>query len=178
MRTGWVRVACVLSAALVAPIVLAAQQKAAKTPSLTAADYIEIRELVARYAYAVDTGADSGNVYASLFAPGGEFVVNGMTTTGKDALAAMARQFTRGRQSAYHFMMNHVIEPSADGATGKQYVVQLRMGEPGQPNGVGAGGRYDDVYVKTADGWRFKRREFVASERPPRRPPANRPPPQ
>jgi uncharacterized protein (TIGR02246 family) len=164
--------AALLSATVVWPVVTAAQQKAAAPSSLAAADYIEIRELVARYAYAVDTGADNGNVYASLFAPDGEFVVEGAVTTGREALAALARQFTRGRQSAFHFMMNHVIEPSAGGATGKQYVVQLRMGEPGQTNGVGPGGRYDDVYVKTAEGWRFKRRQFVASERPPRRQPA------
>ena len=174
MLKRWVPLAGLLSAIVLWSVIAAAQQKSATPASLSAADYIEIRELVARYAYAVDSGADNGNVYASLFAPGGEFVVNGTVTTGKDALATLARQFTRGRQSAFHFMMNHVIEPSADGAAGKQYLVQLRMGEPGQPNGVGPGGRYDDVYVKTADGWRFKRREFVASERPPRRPPANR----
>ena len=46
---------------------------AASFAGLTAADYIEIRQLVARYAYAVDTGADNGNVYASLFAPDGAF---------------------------------------------------------------------------------------------------------
>jgi len=169
MVKRWLGLAVVVAAAL-GPTSVAAQKGAAKTPSLTPTDYIEIRELAARYAYAVDTGADEGRVYAALFAPGGEFVDDaGKVTTGKDALAALARQYTRGRQSAFHFIMNHVIEPAPEGAMGKQYIVQLSMGEPGKPNSVGAGGRYDDVYVKTPDGWRFKRRQYVPSERPPRR---------
>ena len=83
---------------------------AAKPSTLTPIDYIEIRQLVARYAYAVDTGAENGNVYASLFAPDGVFLGrDGRGTSGKEALAALARRNTRGRQSAFHFIMNHVI---------------------------------------------------------------------
>jgi actinorhodin biosynthesis protein ActVIA len=146
----------------------------AKTPRLTPMDVIEIRQLVARYAYAVDTGADNGNVYASLFAPDGVFLDRtGRPTSGKDALAALARRNTRGQQSAFHFIMNHVIEPTADGARGKEYLVQLRMGEGERPNDIFGGGHYEDVYVKTPDGWRFKQRQFIPSERPaPRSAPA------
>ena len=46
-----------------------AQQKIPAAPS-RAADYVEIQQLVARYAYAVDTHADNGNAYAELFAQG------------------------------------------------------------------------------------------------------------
>ena len=145
----------------------------AKAPTLTPMDYIEIRQLVARYAYAVDTGADNGNVYASLFAPDGAFLDRtGRSTTGKEALAALARRNTRGRQSAFHFIMNHVIEPAGGGAVGKEYLVQLRMGEGERPNDIFGGGHYEDVYVKTPDGWRFKQRQFLPSERPPPRQPA------
>ena len=48
-------------------------RRAASFAGLTAADYIEIRHLVSRYAFAVDSGADNGLVYASLFAPDGAF---------------------------------------------------------------------------------------------------------
>jgi hypothetical protein len=151
-----------------------AAQPGAKTPGLTPMDYIEIRQLVARYAYAVDTGADNGDVYASLFAPDGAFLDRtGRATTGREALAALARRNTRGRQSAFHFIMNHVIEPTAEGARGKEYLVQLRMGEGERPNDIFGGGHYEDVYAKTADGWRFKQRQFIPSERPaPRSAPA------
>src|SRR5690349_19423527 len=93
---------------------------------LTSLDYIEIRQLVASYAYAVDTGADNGYVYAGLFSRDGAFVGrDGRATTGREDLAALARRNTRGQQSAFHFIMNHVIEPSPEGATGKEYLVQL-----------------------------------------------------
>jgi hypothetical protein len=146
---------------------------AAKPTTLTPQDYLEIRQLVARYAYAVDTGADNGGVYASLFASDGAFLDRaGRATTGFENLAALARRNTRGQQSAFHFIMNHVIEPSAGGATGKEYLVQLRMGEGERPNDIFGGGHYEDIYVKTPDGWRFKQRQFLPSERPPPRQPA------
>ena len=107
--------------------------------SLTVFDYIEIKQLVSRYGYAVDTGADDGNMYADLFAPDGAFLDRtGKATTGREALAAVARRFRRGPQSQFHFLMNHVIEPTADGARGKEYLLQLRMGEPGHDNETSA----------------------------------------
>ena len=142
---------------------------AASFAGLAPIDYIEIRQLVARYAYAVDTGADNGNVYASLFAPDGAFADRtGRETKGRDALAALARRNTRGPQSAFHFIVNHVIEPTTEGAVGKEYLLQLRIGEGERPNDVFGGGHYDDIYVKTPDGWRFKRRQFIPSEGGPR----------
>src|SRR4030095_9231870 len=108
----------------------AAGKPAASFAGLTPSDYIEIPPLVARYAYAVDTGADNGNVYASLFAPDGAFADRmGRETKGKEALAALARRNTRGPQAALHFILHHVIEATSDGAVGKEYLVQLRMGE-------------------------------------------------
>lgn len=74
-----------------------------KPPPLTPADYLQIRQLVARDSYAIDTGADDGAVYASLFAADGAFLDRtGRATTGRDNLAALARRNTRGRQSAFH----------------------------------------------------------------------------
>lgn len=138
---------------------------AASVTGLTPSDYIEIRQLVSRYAYAVDTGADNGNVYASLFALDGAFADRmGRETKGREALAALARRNTRGPQSAFHFVVNHVIEPTSEGAVGKEYLLQLRMGEGERPNDIFGGGHYEDVYVKTPDGWRFKRRQFIPSE--------------
>src|SRR5207237_5500062 len=90
---------------------------------------------------------------------------NGRATSGREALAVLARRNTRGPQSAFHFIMNHVIEPSAAGASGKEYLVQLRMGERERPNEIFGGGHYEDVYVRTRDGWRFKQRQFIPSEK-------------
>lgn len=142
-----------------------AQDGSAPPAALTPLDYLEIRQLVARYAYAVDTGADAGAVYASLFTKDGAFVDRtGREITGPKALAELARRNARGPQSAFHFIVNHVIEPSPRGATGRQYLLQLRIGETGRPNDVFGGGTYDDEYEKTPEGWRFRRRRYVPSE--------------
>jgi hypothetical protein len=143
---------------------------AASFSGLSAADYIEIRQLVARYAYAVDTGAENGAVYAGLFAPDGAFADRtGRETRGADALAGLARRDARSPQWAFHFIVNHVIEPSPEGAVGKEYLLQLRIGDGERPNDVFGGGHYDDIYVRTPDGWRFKRRQFIPSEGGPSR---------
>lgn len=151
------------------PLTSVVGKPAANFSGLTALDYIEIKQLASRYAYAVDSGADSGNVYASLFAADGAFADRmGRETKGREALAALARRNTRGPQSAFHFIVNHVIEPTSEGAVGKEYLVQLRIGEGEKPNDIFGGGHYEDIYVKTSDGWRFKRRQFMPSEGSPR----------
>ncbi len=164
MTRRWAPIAMGAATALFALATMQAQQKTAKAPALTAMDYIQIQQLVARYPYAVDTGAESGGMYADLFAPDGVFAQRNGDVTGKDALSATARRFQRGPQSAFHFLMNHVIEPTADGAAGKEYLAQFVFGENGMPSRIFGGGHYDDVYARTADGWRFKRRQFIPSQ--------------
>ncbi len=128
--------------------------------TLTPLDYVEIRQLAARYGHAVDQGAAEGYAYADLFAPGANFG----QTTGRDNLATLAKRTARGPQAAWHFIVNHVIEPTADGAKGKEYLLHLQYGDGDKPNVVWGGGHYEDTYVKTPDGWRFKTRQFFPSE--------------
>jgi hypothetical protein len=158
----WTSIAATAGVGLVALATAQAQQT--RSSQLSAADYIQIQQLVNRYPYAVDTGADNGDMYAGLFAQDGIFAQRTGDVSGKDALAATARRFQRGPQSAFHFLMNHVIEPSPEGAVGKEYLVQLVFGENGQPSRIFGGGHYDDVYERTAAGWRFKRRQFIPSQ--------------
>src|SRR5215510_5146702 len=68
-----------------------------KVTTLTPMDYIEIRQLAARYGHAVDQGANDGYAYADLFAPGATFG----QTTGRDALAALAKKTARGPQTSW-----------------------------------------------------------------------------
>jgi hypothetical protein len=156
--------ALVLAAGVPISAVTEAQDGAAKTTgrpvTLTPLDYVEIRQLAARYGHAVDQGAGEGSAYADLFADGATFG----QTTGRDNLAALAKRTAKGPQAAWHFIVNHVIEPTEDGARGRQYLVHLQYGDAGKPNAVWGGGHYEDTYVKTAAGWRFKTRRFVPSE--------------
>jgi hypothetical protein len=157
----WALSAVVAAAVLVAAVVAPARgQQTVTGGSLSAADLVEIQQLVARYAYAVDTHADNGNAYADLFAPDGVF---GGTTTGREALAKLARSTQAARGGpAYtrHYLTNVIIHPTSEGARGSQYLVAIDVSEGGKPSTVVHGGRYDDLYVRTPDGWRFKSRQL------------------
>jgi hypothetical protein len=74
---------------------------------------------------------------------------------------AKSRREPHGPQYTRHFLTNVLIEPSAEGATGMQYLAVIDVGEDGKPTSIFLGGRYEDVYVKTPEGWRFKSRNLV-----------------
>jgi hypothetical protein len=131
-------------------------------------DYIEIQQLVAKYAFALDTCSNGGQDYADLYADDGVFIygVNGQEWRGRKALIEAAGGPTCERLARLPYMShttaNVVIEPSPEGATGKSYLIY-----PGQ-NGnffdavhTGHAGGYQDVYVKTPNGWRIKSRVSV-----------------
>lgn len=158
--------------AMCALTVLPAEQDTARGPArvaFTTRDTIEIQQLARKYAWALDGGDNYGYAYADLFSPDGVFVgmnqgPSGRSYEGRDVLAALARGGTRGATHQRHFTMNHVITPTADGATGRVYVVMLDVGIVGTPNAVSHGGHYEDVYVKTDVGWRFKKRTYWESK--------------
>jgi len=174
--------------ALCALSVLPAEQQPPPAPGrvgLAAQDYIEIQQLVRKYAWALDGGDNYGYAYADLFTPDGVFVgmnqgPNGRSYQGRDVLAGLARTPAGGPTNQRHFTMNHVITPAprhgsgqaprqgsgqgAESATGRVYVVMLDVGIVGTPNAVNHGGHYDDVYEKTNVGWRFKKRTYWESK--------------
>jgi uncharacterized protein (TIGR02246 family) len=163
----------VLVAGVVGTVAIgAAQQRSAtgKAPVLTPQDQVEIEQLVARYAYAYDSGADNCFAYADLFTPDGEFIGTRGHAKGRDALADYCRGARKPTIGVSHFIMNQVVEPTADGVTGKQYLIVVNIGENNQPGGEfsNTGGHYEDVYAKTAQGWRFKRREYIPIKAAPR----------
>ena len=57
-----------------------------------------------------------------------------------------------------HIMADHVITPTATGATGRVYLIMLNVDGP---NTISRDGGYEDVYVKTAKGWRIQQRTHV-----------------
>jgi hypothetical protein len=59
-------------------------------------------------------------------------------------------------QGVRHLYVNHIITPTAVGASG--IVDMLMIGLGGDPNKIEYDGYYEDTYVKTARGWRFKQR--------------------
>ena len=167
--SNWNRPAVLaLAAGLMVSASVGAAQKPKNAATLTAMDYIEIQQLVARYAYALDTAAEHGDAYAQLFTPDGAFVArtgHPYEIKGRAQLAAYAAGDLTHRGPAYvrDYATNYIVHPSPEGATGRVYVVWVEVGENGNPGVVQSGGHYDDVYVKTRDGWRIKTRTFVPS---------------
>jgi len=136
-----------------------AQQRTGTVKPLSTQDILDIQQLGARYAYGLDTGADNGNYYANVFTVDGSFG----ETVGREKLAALAREGGgrlkfRGYQ---HIVTNVIVEPTTEGAVGTQYIQVLTVGGNGKPPMIDHGGRYEDVYVKTAEGWRIKSRKYV-----------------
>ena len=85
-------------------------------------------------------------------------------TEGRDAIQRMAATAPHGPRYVRHFITNHVIDPAPDGgATGRNYLVAIDIGENGMPSSIFLGGHYEDVYAKTAEGWKFKTRTFIPS---------------
>jgi hypothetical protein len=149
----------------------------AQAGGFTALDYQEITQLINRYAYGIDTCANNGYDYANVFSPDGTFTDRNsdagfaaggrVLAEGRDALAALVGGGSRGCAAKLpwtdwsHLMLNHEITPTADGATGRIYLVQLGMQGPGS---VTRHGGYEDVYVRTPEGWRIQSRTHVRNK--------------
>lgn len=169
-RTVPVALAFVLGAGLFAAAPLAARQRSAKETTqgsaLTARDYLEIQQLVARSSYALDSVAENGDAYARLFTADGVLRTSSSPEVkGRDRLAAFARADVKnqGPLWVHDFVTNHIIQASPQGATGRVYVVGIEIAEGSNPGVIRSGGHFEDVYAKTAEGWRIKMRTYVPS---------------
>ena len=161
--------------AAMAVLMILAQPTAvpAQTPrELSALDYIQIQQLVAKYARAIDTCSNNGYDYADLYTPDGIFlpIVNGKAVPGiqgREKLAEVSGGGSKGcknvpwiEQGVRHIYVNHIITPTPDGAKGTVDMMMIGLG--GDPNKIESDGYYEDIYVKTAQGWRFKQRTHHA----------------
>lgn len=176
----WKTLAAVAACGIVTCAAAQAQPRASspapKAMTLTAQDYAEIQQLSNRYAWAIDTCTNGGSDFADLFTDDGEFGLSeqfGMPATraktkGREALANAAGGDGKGGcrdpktllgYGISHLVVNHVITPTATGATGRSYLLAIGVG--GDPTKIERQGGYDDVYVKTPAGWRFKSRVHV-----------------
>ena len=154
----------------------AQQKQPPPAGALSALDYFEIQQLPNRYAHAIDTCANNGYDYADLYTADGKFIDNFteegfrqkglLRAQGRDQLARAAGGGSAGCKNVgwkdwSHLMLNHVIQPTAEGATGRSYLVVI--GEKG-PNHVQRFGGYEDLYVKTPAGWRIRQRVHVRAK--------------
>ena len=145
-------------ALLIAAMFAATPALAQQPMKLTGDDYIEIQQLYATYAQALDKG--EGERFAATFVEDGEFTggrgpgraaEDRTPRKGKPALTTMG-----SRSGTRHFTANLVITPTATGAKGSAYLL-LYNARTVPPSFVETA-IYDDTLVKTPQGWRFKKR--------------------
>lgn len=137
--------------------------------TLTTMDYIQMQQLVSRYAWANDTCSNNGYDYADLYTPDGWFTSSrngklGNKSQGREKLAEAAGGGSRGCKKLerpeglwIHVLANLVIEPTREGAIGKSNLVYPPLrGVSFDAEHAGHVGGYEYVFTKTTQGWRFK----------------------
>lgn len=131
--------------------------------ALTAQDLVDIQQLYAKYNWTLDAGDAEG--YASTFTPDGVFNNN----VGHDAIVKFAETFHGGMGARVrHWNTNLMILPTPEGAHGQVYLVLVDFST--KPATIATSASYSDDLVKTAQGWRFKKRATKGDVAPPPKP--------
>jgi SnoaL-like protein len=153
------RIACLLSVATLLAVPASPALSAQST--LTPQDRAEIQELSAKYARTL--GSCAAEEYADLFAPDTGYFASNIRgeVVGRERLIALVRserhcvapppQASGNTNAAPRPVPTVAIEISSTGPTGR-----ADLGEKV--------GRYDDEYVKTPKGWRFKSRTVMTAQ--------------
>lgn len=150
-------VSTVIAAVAVVGLVYARTANA-KAVALTAQDYTAITELYAR----LYQGSDLRelDVWLANFADDGVFVFpNGDEVAGKKALGEWrAKSFggNTGDSKRRHWTSGVMLTPMPDG-TAKARAYWLMLDASGKQPVVAQSGYFDDLFVKSAAGWKFKK---------------------
>lgn len=119
-------------------------------------DKDEIRELLARYCFALD--ADKIDEMAALFTQDGVWETAFGTGTGRAGIVAQANSIATGnRPKRVHLTTNIVIDLDGDTATARSNWALIQNVPSGVPI-IGSGGAYSDRLVKVGGQWFFKHR--------------------
>jgi hypothetical protein len=162
----------VVIAGVVALAPVHAQSGRGAGSELTAQDRTEIQGLVTHYARAL--GSCAAEEYADLFAPGGGYFfssIRGEVAT-RERLIQMVQSERHCNPAANAASGNpnsaaRANAPSANAngagrdATGPVVTIESSSGGARGTASLGNAGSYEDEYVKTAKGWRFKARSVI-----------------
>jgi ketosteroid isomerase-like protein len=120
-------------------------------------DECAIRRLMAHYCHLVDDGAF--DELLQLWADDAQLVLRGETATGPAAIAAVISGLQTPERRGIHVGANAIIDVEGDTARAlSDFVFMRREGTPDPI--VKFVGRYADQFVRTREGWRFRRREI------------------
>lgn len=125
-------------------------------------DRIAIEELVTEYAWRLDHRRFEAVL--ELFTPDAELRIRGQRVEGAEGLRAWLdqRAASEGRRSSQHQMTMVRLEPTGDGAVEGTAALVLHVAKSGSGSTyIDLVGEYQDEYVRTPEGWRFRRRVLV-----------------
>ena len=118
---------------------------------LSVEDRLALHELVADYAHIVDD-ADFERL-AEIFTPDVEFDTSAFGNPPLVGIEPVIASYADARHPVAHHVTNVVVTANADGtARVRSKVISLLAG------GLSGSGTYDDVAVRTPDGWRISKR--------------------
>ncbi len=119
-------------------------------------DQFAIRELVARYNYAIDEGRPEE--WVATFVPDGTFESSALGThSGADALLAFAKGYIAAFNGR-HCTSDFVIEVDGDDARSRCYLIAVN--NSAAPI-ISATAVYEDILKRTPEGWRFVHRKVA-----------------
>jgi hypothetical protein len=130
--------------------------------NLSPEDYIEIEHLISEYPRDVDPGSPRDASW--MFTPDARSVIAGAPMVKPadfknfyGSIVSKQGQATLGGNR--HFNSSYVIVGLPDGtARGSSYMMGVSIKGPGQKPTIDLMGKYEDIYVKTPDGWKMKER--------------------
>ncbi len=133
---------------------------------LSAEDYIEIQQLMSFYPRDVDPGSVRDASW--MFANDAVVAMPSATMTTTEELKQFYTDVKDGKYGGgnsggvRHFNSSYVIVGTPDGgARGSSYMMQVERPKEHGPIEVTQFGKYEDKFVKTPDGWRFKERVWT-----------------
>ena len=149
------RVIVVIAVLVVASVTWIEGQPRRSADLLSPQDFHEIEQLVQSYTKGIDLGPEDASW---VFTRDAVFLYNDRSVTGEKELKAFyvnLRQTNRSR-TIRHVLSNLVVKATpGGGATGSVYLTTIEA-----PATITAVGMYEDAYVKTAEGWRIKKRLY------------------
>lgn len=166
----------------------ASQGTATEAGTLTAQDYIDIRQLIDGYSHILDNCTNNGNTYADLFTPDATFGVSSEWGGGAKIWFRGREELVRvggsgcgrppGPAASTHVNINPRIWATPEGARAESTLLTITNDTNERGDIVHHEGGYEDTFEKTADGWRFKSRvhvwpEIEWTDRPQDMPPRN-----
>ena len=131
--------------------------------NLSPEDYIEILHLQSEYPRDVDPGSVRDASW--MFTPDARSVISGAPMVKpadfKNFYGSLVKEGTgqASKGGNRHFNTSPIIVGMPDGtARGSSMMMGVSIKEPGGKPTIDLMGKYEDVYVKTANGWRMKER--------------------